>query len=66
MNKRQDEIWLKMFDKKLSAIDRQKLRDECGELGHIYIFRNFNLVGNMVYHCKYCFSVKVEKTKDED
>lgn len=64
MNKRQDEIWSKMFDKKLSATDRQKLRDECGELGHIYIFRGFNLVGNEVYYCKYCFSVKVEKTKD--
>lgn len=38
----------------------KQLRDDCGALGHNFVFKSFGPVGNPWYICEYCGLTKVE------
>jgi hypothetical protein len=38
----------------------EQLQEECGKLGHKFVFRHFNVGHNEYYSCDYCGFGKIE------
>lgn len=54
-------------EKRMDEYDRlthhpalKQLRDNCGALGHKFVFKSFGPVYNPWYYCEYCGLAKVE------